>query len=198
MAMAKTKAKKNDKQTASKIDAHRFPKIVRKRNQVPRGDHHGMKLLLTEAVAHLGKQGEVVEVKPGYGRNFLIPQGLATYVTSEAMVRIEKHKAKVEALRIARLNDLKMLAREIEKHSVTIEANANEEGHLYGSVTAVDIVRSLQKENLKIEESNIRLEGPLKELGLYQVAVQIDPEVSCEIKVWVVPTAGKAAEPPKA
>ncbi|MFO0945893.1 MAG: 50S ribosomal protein L9 [Planctomycetota bacterium] len=191
--MAKTKEKKRKKsdEKASGIDTKRFPKKIKRRNQMPRGTHHGMQLLLIEDVEHVGKQGQVVEVKPGYGRNYLIPQGLATFVTPEALVRIEKHKAKVEALRIAKLADLKMLAKELEKVSVTIEANANEEGHLYGSVTAVDIAKALQKENHKIAEENIRLEGPLKELGLYHVAIHLADGVDTETKVWVVPVATK-------
>lgn len=187
--MAKTKEKKKkQKKGKTEIDTSRFPKIVKKRNQVPRGPHRGMELLLVENVPHLGKQGEIVEVKPGYGRTYLIPQGLATFVTPETKIRIEKHRAKVEAVRIAKLADLKMMAKQLEKHSVTIEANANEEGHLYGSVTASDIAKALQKENFNVQEDNVRLEGPLKELGLYHIALQLHEEVSAEVKLWVVPT----------
>lgn len=195
--MAETKEKKKKKakapETPSNIDAKRFPKKIKRRQQMPRGPHHNLQLLLVEDVPHLGKQGEVVEVKPGYGRNYLIPHGLATHVSPETLVRIEKHKAKVEALRIAKLADLKMLAKEIEKHSITIEANANEDGHLYGSVTAVEISRALKKDNFKVEEDFIKLEGPLKELGLYHVKIQLTPEVETEAKVWVVPVSGQAS-----
>lgn len=193
--MAKTNEKKKTKRqekAAGGVDRQRFPKIIKSRNQIPRGEHRGMKLLLTEDVPFVGKQGEVVEVKPGHGRNYLIPQGLATYVTPEALVRIEKHRQNVEALRVAKLADLKMLAKELEKHSVTIEANATEDGHLYGSVTAIDISKSLASANFKVEQDQIRLEGPLKELGLYHVNVHLAEEVDVEIKVWVVPTAQKS------
>lgn len=189
--MAKEKVKKQKKgQTAA--NERRFPKIVKKRQQMPRGEHRGMKLLLIEDVESLGKQGEVVEVKPGYGRNFLIPQGLATFVSPETMLRIEKHKAKVEAIRLAKLADLKVLARKLEKVSITIEANATEEGHLYGSVTAVDISKALKAESFEVDEENVRLEGPLKELGLYQVSVHLAEEVDTEVKVWVVPMGAKS------
>lgn len=193
MAETTKAAKKPKKLKKGKTEAsvNRFPKIIKRRNQIPRGEHHGMKLLLIEDVQHVGKQGEVVEVKPGFGRNYLIPQGLATYVTPDALVRIEKHKAKVEALRLAKLADLKVTAKQLEKLSITIEANANEEGHLYGSVTATDIVAALLKEKFKLEEHNIRLEGPLKELGLYNVAVHLAQDVDLEVKVWVVPTETK-------
>lgn len=199
--MAKTetaapKKEKKPKKGKTEANAKRFPKIPRRRNQIPRGAHRGMRLLLIEAVPSLGNQGEVVEVKPGYGRNFLIPQGLATYVTNAAMARIEKHKAKVEALRIAKLADLKVLAKELEKQSVTIEANANEESHLYGSVTGADICAALDRTKFPLTEANIKLDGPIKELGLYHVKVHLADEVQTEIKVWVVPTAGKASETP--
>lgn len=193
--MAKTKESKK-KEKASAIDANRFPKKIKRRAQTPKGTHGGMRVLLTEDVRHVGKQGEVVEVKAGFGRNYLIPQGLATYVTPDALVRIEKHKAKVEAIRVARLQDLKLQAKELEKQSITIDANANEEGHLYGSVTGIDIARALEKANFKIAEEMVRLEGPLKELGLYHVKIHLAEEVEAEIKVWVVPTSekDKAAE----
>lgn len=186
------KKKKKEKEATPKVDVQRFKPIVKRRRQMPRGAHGGMKLLLTENVPHLGEQGSVVEVKPGYGRNYLIPHGLAAYVTPETMLRIEKHKAKVEALRIAKIQDLKRLGKSLEALSISIEANANEEGHLYGSVTAVDIIRALEKEKFGLAEDQIRLEGPIKELGLYHVAVHLGEDVNTEVKVWVVPASGKA------
>jgi large subunit ribosomal protein L9 len=189
----KDRKEKKEKSQASAVDRQRFPKIVRRREQLTKGPHGGMRLLLIEDVPHLGKQGDIVEVKPGYGRNYLVPYGLATDVTPETLARIEKHKANIEAVRIARLNDLKMLAKKLEKHSLTIEANANEENHLYGSVTAVDIAKALHKDELPIDEAAIRLEGPIKELGLYNVKVHLADEVETELKVWVVPTGGKPA-----
>ena len=193
--MAETKSKKpkkeKNKQAASGIDTKRFPKKVRKRRQTPKGPHGGMQIMLTEDVAHVGKQGEVVEVKPGYGRNYLLPYGMATYVTPEALKRIETHKAKVEALRLARLNDLKMLARKIGDISITIEANATEEGHLYGSVAEADIVKALDAAGFTVMADQVKLEGHLKELGLYNVKLAFEEEVSAELKVWVVPVAEK-------
>lgn len=193
MPETKAKAKKPKREKAKKVEQAaqkaRFPKIIKRRNQTPRGEHGGMKLLLIEDVLHVGKQGDVVEVKPGFGRNYLIPHGLAAYVTPETLARIESHKAKVEALRLARLAETKKVAKELEAHSVTIEANANEEGHLYGSVTAIDIVRVLGTEKFQLKEEQIKLEGPIKELGLYHVKVTFGDEVESEVKVWVVPTA---------
>ena len=192
--MAETKAKKKKKQKAgrSEADITRFPKIVKKRQQIPRGKHGGMELMLVEHVPSLGSAGDLVEVKPGYGRNYLLPQGLATYVTPETKVRIEKHKAKLEAVRLARLADLKMAAKKLEKESVTIEANANEEGHLYGSVTANDIIKALLEAKYELDADMVKLEGPLKEVGLYHVRVVLASDVEAEVKVWVVPTTGDA------
>ena len=171
------------------IDVKRFPKIVRRRQQMPKGKFGGMELMLVEDVQHVGKQGDVVEVKPGYGRNFLLPQGLATYVSSASKIRVEKHRAKQDAFRIARLAELKVVGKKLEAVSITIEANATEEGHLYGSVTQADIVAALAKqEKFQLAADQIILEGPLKEVGLYHVKVKLADEVESEIKVWVVPS----------
>jgi large subunit ribosomal protein L9 len=172
----------------------RFPKIPKVRVQMPRGKHGGMELMLIEDVMHVGRQGDVVEVRPGYGRNYLIPQGLATFVTPQARARIDKHRSNVEAMRIARVAELKVFAKKLEAVSVTIEANATAEGHLYGSVTGADIVAALSKEGFTVAEDQVQLEGALKELGLYHVKLKLAEEVEPEIKVWVVPTGGKAAE----
>ena len=105
------------------------------RHQVRKGPHGGMQLVLTEDVANLGKQGDVVEVKAGYGRNYLLPNGLAT-VPSEHNIRLlERYKERVQQAREARIADLKVLVEQIQRVTLTIEANASEEGHLYGSVT---------------------------------------------------------------
>lgn len=185
--MAETKSKKA-KPGRTEPDTKRFPKKVKRRRQIARGPHRGMQLMLVEDVAHVGKRGEVVEVKPGYGRNYLLPQGLATFVTPQALKRIEAYKAKVEAIRIARLNDLKGIAKKLEEHSITIEANANEEGHLYGSVTETDITQALTRSGFDVPVDKIKLEGHLKELGLYNIRVVLEEEIQADLKVWVVPT----------
>jgi large subunit ribosomal protein L9 len=181
-------------ETAPAKAKERFPKIPKVREQMPRGKHGGMELMLIEDVMHVGRQGDVVEVRPGYGRNYLIPMGLATFVTPQAKMRIDKHKANVDALRIARVAELKVLAKRLEAVSVTIEANATPEGHLYGSVASQDIVAAIAKEGFTVAAEQVQLEGALKELGLYHVKLKLAEEVEPEIKVWVVPTGGKAAE----
>src|SRR5260370_32717883 len=97
---------------------------------VPKGPHGGMHLVLTEDVANLGRQGDLVEVKPGYGRNYLLPNGLATVPSEHNLRLLERYKQRVSAAREARIADLRVLAEQIQRVTITIDANANEEGHL--------------------------------------------------------------------
>ncbi|QDU57765.1 50S ribosomal protein L9 [Aeoliella mucimassa] len=158
--------------------------------RLPRGEHGGVQLLLIQSVADLGKQGEVVEVKRGYALNYLIPQGLATIATDHHKRMVDKHKAKLQQIELARQAELRSYAAEISKQSVTIEANATEDGHLYGSVGAVEILAALKKNDVHLNADQIRLDGVLKELGLYTVKIRLSSEVEGEVKVWVVPSVG--------
>src|SRR5262245_39851258 len=171
---------------------------------------NGVQLLLIQSVDHLGKQGDVVQVKRGYALNYLLPQGLATIATDHHKRMVEKHKAKLNEIEKARLASLRQLADAIAKQSVTIEANANDEGHLYGSVNANEIAAALKQAGFHITTDQVRLEGVLKELGLYTVKIHLHAEIEAELKVWVVPTvtgdekpagekgAGEKAEKPAA
>jgi large subunit ribosomal protein L9 len=156
--------------------------------RLPRGAGGGIQLLLIQSVSHLGKQGDVVEVRPGYAYNYLLPQGLATVASQHHLRMIEKHKARLAEIEKSRLADLKHLAKDLERQSLTIEANANDEGHLYGSVGAPEIVAALKQNNFNITTDQVRLEGQLKELGLYTVKIHLHAQVEAELKVWVVPT----------
>jgi large subunit ribosomal protein L9 len=157
--------------------------------RLPRGKRGGIELLLVHNVEHLGKQGEVVEVKRGYAFNYLLPQGLATIATDHHKRMVEKHRAKLEEIARERLAGLRSLLAELVRTSVTIEANANDEGHLYGSVGATEITRSLKQQDLTVATYQIILQGPLKEVGLYTVRVRLAPEVEGDLKVWVVPSS---------
>jgi large subunit ribosomal protein L9 len=156
--------------------------------RLPKGKNGGIELLLIQTVDHLGAQGDIVEVRPGFANNYLLPQGLATIASPHHQRMVEKHKAKLLEIERARLKDLQDLAKSIEKQSVTIEANANDEGHLYGSVGANEIVSALKQVNLNVTADQIRLEGVLKELGLYTVKVHLHRDIETDLKVWVVPT----------
>jgi len=169
-----------------------MPTKVRKRKQVRKGAHGGMQLVLVEDVQHLGKQGDLVEVKHGYGRNYLLPNGLATVPTEHNLRVLERYKERVRQAREARVADLKIVAEQIARTTITIEANANEEGHLYGSVGAPEISKALKAKNLPIEAEMVRLEGPIKEVALFAVKLSLGYEIETEVKVLVVrPTEKK-------
>lgn len=166
-----------------------FPrKKVSGGKRLPRGKHSGVQLLLIQSVDHVGKQGEVVEVRRGYAMNYLLPQGLATVATDHHKRMVDKHKAKLHEIHVARMANFRSLADEIAKQSVTIEANANDEGHLYGSVGATEIVAGLKRNDITITADQVRLKGVLKELGLYTVNIHVAQDIEAELKVWVVPT----------
>jgi large subunit ribosomal protein L9 len=176
--MANTKSKKN-------------PTVPHRTKRLPKGPHEGIELLLVQPVEHLGKQGDVVEVRPGYAKNYLLPQGLATIATDHHKRMVEKHRAQLEAVEQARLAGLQTLAAELARQSITIEANANDEGHLYGSVGPTEVANALKRANFHIAPDQVRLTGPLKELGLYTVAIHLGHEVDAEVKVWVVPSVAE-------
>jgi large subunit ribosomal protein L9 len=176
-------------QTAKQKKTRRNPTRFKR---LPKGPHGGIELLLIQSVEHLGEQGDVIEVKPGYANNFLLPQGLATMATDHHKRMVEKHKAKLAEIQKARLAGLRSLAADLKQQSLTIEANANEEGHLYGSVGAAEIVIALKAAGIAITTDQVRLDGPLKELGLYTVKIHVGQEIDSEVKVWVVPSVTEA------
>lgn len=189
MAKAATATKTEKKPKASAKPAEPKKKLPQKKvkhHHVPRGKHGGMQLMLIEDVQHLGKAGDVVEVKMGYGRNFLMPRGLATFVNSHNTKLLELHKIKVQKIREAKLADLRAMAEQLQRVSVTIQSNANEEGHLYGSVSAAEIVAALRQQNLVVEQESVKLEGVIKELGLYEVKLNLAPDIDTMIKVLVI------------
>jgi large subunit ribosomal protein L9 len=150
-----------------------------------------MQLVLTEDVTYLGKQGDLVEVKAGYGRNFLLPRGLATIPTEHNLKLLGRYKIKVKQAREAKIADLKALAGQIQREGITIEANANEEGHLYGSVGPAEIAVALRAKNLLVDPAMVRMEGPIKEIAIYSVKLVLghdleEKEIESEIKVIVI------------
>jgi large subunit ribosomal protein L9 len=165
----------------------------KQRNQMLRGPHGGMQLVLTEDVPNLGKQGEVVEVKPGYGRNYLVPRGMATVPSEHNLRLLERYKIRVKQALEARIADLKALAEQIQRMpGITLEANAHAEtGHLYGSVGATEISKGLKAKMLRVEPDMVRLEGPIKETGLYLVKLNLGHDIESEVKVAVVNTQEK-------
>jgi large subunit ribosomal protein L9 len=168
--------------------------VPHRTKRLPKGPH-GVELLLIQPVEHLGKQGDVVQVRRGYAMNYLIPQGLATVASEHHKRMVEKHRAQLEAIEKARVAGLQTVAMELARQSITIEANANDEGHLYGSVGAAEVANALKRNNFHIAADQVRLKGPLKELGLYTIAIHLGHEIEAEIKVWVVPSVGEDTTP---
>ncbi len=166
----------------------------RQHAEIKHGHRSVIELLLAEEVPSLGKQGEIVRVRPGYARNYLLPYGLATLATDANKKRVEKHRAAQDQVRADKRKLLQELANNVSKYSVTLEANATAEGHLYGSILGHDISKALKAAGYAVESDNVRLEGPLKELGMYTVKLHFAAEVESEVKVWVVPTAVAAAK----
>ena len=128
-------------------------------------------------------------------RNYLLPQGLATFATPHNLLIVEKHRQQLKKQEEARRADLQSLGAQIATRSLTIEANANEEGHLYGSVNADQIAAALKSEGFPIETESVRIEGPLKDLGLYTIKVHLAQDIDTEVKLWVVPTHTDEAAP---
>jgi large subunit ribosomal protein L9 len=151
-----------------------------------------VELMLTEDVEAVGKQGEIIRVKPGFARNYLLPYGLATLATEQNKRAVELHRLKLIELQKQKMQALQQLADRVSKYSVTLEANANEEGHLYGSILGTDISKALQAAGYAVDPDHVKLDGPLKELGMYSAKLQFHQDVKTEVKVWVVPAA-KAA-----
>jgi len=187
---ARTKSQSQSQSQASQaiVSEHRRPGWERRHNHPTRAKNGYMHVLLTERIASLGDPGDLVRVKPGFARNYLLPQGRATFATPHNLRIVEKHRARQKALEEAKRSDLQNLAAQLSQRSITIEANANEEGHLYGSVNAQQIAQTLHGEGVQIEPENVRIEGPLKELGFYTIPIHLGMDITGEVKLWVVPT----------
>jgi len=187
-ARGQSKASEASKTKTAPAGPPRQPGVERRKNHPSRAKHGHIQLILTQAISKLGQPGDLVNVRPGFARNYLVPQGLATFATQNNLRMVEKHRQRLKELEEARRADLQNLAAQLAQRSLTIEANANAEGHLYGSVNADQIAESLRNEGFPIQGENVRIEGPLKELGLYTIKIQLAQEIHGEVKLWVVPT----------
>lgn len=176
----------------------KFRNVQRAKKRLHTTSAGNVELLLIQSIDHLGNPGDVVSVRPGYAKNYLLPQGLATFATDHHKRMVEKHKARLLEIQKQRMAGLRAEADELSRQSITIEANANDEGHLYGSVGAREIVDALKRNNITITTDQVRLQGPLKELGLYTVKVHLGHEIDADLKVWVVPTVGEDVHAEKA
>jgi large subunit ribosomal protein L9 len=154
-----------------------------------------MKLLLTKNVARLGLVGEVVDVADGYGRNFLLPRGLATEPTKANVKRLEAERIKMKELEEQRVGSLKALAERLKDAEITVVERSNDEGVLYGSVSARRIADELAKEGFPVPEEAIRLGEPLRRVDIYEVPIELHHEVKAQIKVYVSPEKQPEGQP---
>lgn len=145
-----------------------------------------MRLLLLEDVRKLGHIGDVVDVRSGYARNYLLPQRLATEPTEENIAAIENRKRQAAAERAARLRQYQDLVAQLVDVSITIEAAANPEGTLYGGIHERDIAEALQKQGFPIEPGHVVLDGPIRELDNRLVTLEFTDEINAQVKLWVV------------
>ena len=153
-----------------------------------------MKLLLHKDIPKLGHFGDVVEVTEGYARNYLLPQRLAVVPTQSNIKAIEEDRArKVEERRLARDAVLKV-SQKVDGVEITISAQANEQGHLYGSVTEHDIAEHLQQEGYEVASAQVVMDEHFRMLGIFNVKLRFANNVESVIKVWVVRPEGQAGE----
>lgn len=145
-----------------------------------------MKLILIQDVDRLGKTGDVVTVKAGFARNFLLPNNKAKLATP-ANMKIQEARKKKEALNdVKKVEAARAIANRLGSLSLTISAQAGEEDKLFGSVTHETIADRLKEEGIDIDKKDIVLDDPIKKLGVYQVTVKVHPEVKASLRVWIV------------
>jgi large subunit ribosomal protein L9 len=150
-----------------------------------------MELILKESIGSLGLEGDVVTVRPGYGRNYLLPQGKAVQATSQNLVLLEQNKAAIEARRAQNQKQAEQIAKNISGLTVVIEQLAGIDERLFGSVTTADICAKLAELNVELDKKQILLNEPIKTLGETKIQVKVGFNVSAEFTVNVVPIKAK-------
>jgi len=145
-----------------------------------------VRVLLREDLEHLGRRGDVVKVAPGYARNYLLPKRLAVSVTPGNMKRIDQEQRSLKVRRDREKRTAEDLARRIAEVSCTIVKKVGENDILYGAVTTQEIGQVLEKEGIELDRRRILLDEPIKALGVYTVPIRVHPEVTADLKVWVV------------
>ncbi|MBI2895606.1 MAG: 50S ribosomal protein L9 [Deltaproteobacteria bacterium] len=145
-----------------------------------------VQVILREDVPNVGKTGEIVRVKPGFARNYLIPQDLAVLATSKNVARIEHDRTQIAAEKAKARKDSESLGERLAAASVTIQKNVGAEDKLFGSVTAKEIEAALALEGIRLDRKRIQLAEPIRSLGVHEVSVKLGNDVSAVVKVWVV------------
>ncbi len=146
-----------------------------------------MEVILKEDIKNLGEIGDVVSVKPGYGRNFLVPQGKAVFATADNLKNLEQQKEELRKKQEGELSLLREKAQTFEGLKLTIEANVTEEGTLYGSIGTIDISNAANEKGIELERTYINMpDGPIKTIGSHDVELLFHPEIQVIINVEVV------------
>jgi len=145
-----------------------------------------MEIILLEDIPSLGKVGDLVKVSDGYGRNYLIPNKLAIKATPKNQKKLEHEKRFAQEKTEKVKRDAEKLANRIKEFSCTINKPVGESGKLFGSVTSKEIEQQLNENGFQIDRKNIELEEPIKSLGVYTIPIRLHPEVTANLKLWVV------------
>ena len=145
-----------------------------------------MEVILVKEVEKLGKVGDVVTVKDGFARNFLIPQGLARPKTAGTLRLAEQAKRREQIHLEKELEETKVLAARISAFSCTLRVKVGEGDKLFGVITSQDIAEAFEAEGITLDRKKILLEEPIHSLGIFQVPVKLHPEITTAVKVWVV------------
>jgi large subunit ribosomal protein L9 len=146
-----------------------------------------IKLLLKESIKNVGRVGDVVDVSPGYARNYLLPHDLAVQPTPGNIKKVEERRKEIEKMERERREQQAAMLKQLEGVEVTLERRANENGHLFGSVSATDISKALQAQGFNVEPDDINLPGKLDRIEKYTVQVKFAEDLATDVKVWVAP-----------
>jgi len=144
-----------------------------------------MEVILSEDIQFLGKLGEVVKVKDGYARNFLLPKKLAHMATPSNLKRIEQQEKKNRAQNEQTKKEAQDLAGQLNKASCTLSVEVNDLDKLYGAIAEADIAKALETEGFDIDKKSIIIENPIEELGIFEVGVNLHSEVTAKMRLWV-------------
>jgi len=145
-----------------------------------------MRVILKKEVPNLGEAGDIVNVKPGYGRNYLIPRGLAMPASEGSIKQVEHQKRLADAIRKQQLDSARTLGNKLSSTSVTIRRESGDDDRLFGSVTNRDIADALAAEGVEVDRRAIQLEDNIRTLGLFQVPVRLHRDVTATVKVYVM------------
>ena len=144
-----------------------------------------MNIILTQNLKDVGKIGDVVKVKDGYARNYLLPRQMAVAATESNVRRMDKEKAKRVALYEEEKKRAQVKAAEFAKVSLTIAVEVNDQEKLYGAVSETEILKAFEAEGQKVEKKALVIEKPIEELGIFEVGVKLHPDVIAKVRLWV-------------